>query len=344
MEIIVPAAGLSTRFPNMRPKYTLNDFSGTMMLRRAVEPFLGKHNITIGVLQKHEDQYGVCNYIKKEFGNDVNVVLLEKETAGPADTVYQIIKSLSFDYDTEFLIKDCDSFFDHEYTEGNYVCVSNIADHDVLKKLSSKSFIIVNDQDIITDIVEKEVVSSKFCVGAYKFESIKLFCEHFEKLKDSNIKEIFVSHVIGSCLQDKNIFLANTVKNLVDVGTATDWFEYNDLSVIFCDIDGTLVKAQSKGRYTDPVVPLKNNVDVMLAEQQRGSQIIFTTVRDSKYDHITRAMLESLGFKNIHLVSGILNTKRVLINDYNEANPYPRAVAINIKRDDDNLKDFLKIN
>jgi hypothetical protein len=52
-------------------------------------------------------------------------------------------------------------------------------------------------------------------------------------------------------------------------------------------------------------------------------------------------MLTDLGFVDFKLISGLPNTKRVLINDYNEANPYPRAVAINIKRNHDNLTDFL---
>jgi hypothetical protein len=52
-------------------------------------------------------------------------------------------------------------------------------------------------------------------------------------------------------------------------------------------------------------------------------------------------MLESLGFVDFQLITGLPNTKRILINDYNEANPYPRAVAINLKRNHDNLADFL---
>ena len=57
MEIIVPAAGLSTRFPNMRPKYTLTDYKGQMMFERAIEYYVGKYNVTIGVLMgKTNDQ------------------------------------------------------------------------------------------------------------------------------------------------------------------------------------------------------------------------------------------------------------------------------------------------
>ena len=47
------------------------------------------------------------------------------------------------------------------------------------------------------------------------------------------------------------------------------------------------------------------------------------------------------GFKSFNLLCGLQNSKRILINDYNSANPYPRAEAINLKRDSDNLSDFL---
>ena len=60
-----------------------------------------------------------------------------------------------------------------------------------------------------------------------------------------------------------------------------------------------------------------------------------------KYDDRTREILDSLGFKNYELVSGLQNVRRIIVNDYNEANPYPRATSINLKRDTDNLKDFI---
>ena len=53
MEIILPAAGLSTRFPNMMPKYTLTDYKGQMMFERAIQYYVGKYNVTIGILREH---------------------------------------------------------------------------------------------------------------------------------------------------------------------------------------------------------------------------------------------------------------------------------------------------
>jgi hypothetical protein len=341
MEIILPAAGLSTRFPNMRPKYTLTDYKGQMMFERAIQYYVGKYNVTIGILREHENKYNISKYIKDTYDKLVNIVVMEERTSGPADTVYQILKQANISDDKEFFIKDCDSFFDHIPTEGNYVCVSSIADHEVLKRLASKSFVISNDQGIINNIIEKKVVSDKFCVGGYKFDKVGLYKLTFEKLKSKNVKEIFVSHIIQDCLHNNHIFTEKQITNYIDVGTAEDWFEYNDRPVIFCDIDGTLVKAQAKGTYDEQPEALEENVKVMLKYQNNGSQIIFTTARPKKYDIRTREILDSLGFKDYDLISGLQNVKRILINDYNEANPHPRAIAINLKRDTDNLKDFI---
>jgi hypothetical protein len=341
MEIIVPAAGLSTRFPNMRPKYTLTDFTGKMMFEKSIAPFIGKHHITVGVLKEHEDQYHVGKYAEQEYGNQISVVVLDQRTSGPADTVYQILKKINLDPEEEILIKDCDSFFEHEYQEGNYVCVSNIKDHEILKRLASKSFVIANDQGIINSIIEKQVVSDKFCVGGYKFESSALFIDAFEKLTDAHVKEIFVSHIIEECLNNNNIFKESIVSSYVDVGTAEEWFEYNDKAVIFCDIDGTLIKAQPRHAYYEDPVPLVKNIERVQEMINQGSTVIFTTARPRHVEQRTREMLEQLGFKDFQLLSGLPNTKRILINDFNEANPHPRAIAVNIKRDNDNLGDYL---
>jgi hypothetical protein len=341
MEIIMPAAGLSTRFPNMRPKYTLTDFSGKMMFEKAIASLIDGNHITIGLLKEHEEKYNISKYIEQEYGDKISIVILDERTTGPADTVYQILKKINLDPTEEILIKDCDSFFEHEYQPGNYVCVSSIKNHEVVKRLGSKSFIITNDQGIINSIIEKQVVSDKFCVGGYKFESADMFISAFESLKSAHVNEIFVSHIIEECLNNKHIFKESMVWDYADVGTAEEWFEYNDKAVIFCDIDGTLVKAQPRHAFKDAPEPLENNVSRLLEMQAQGSLIIFTTARPEQIHTHIEEMLKSLGFVNFKLITGLPNAKRILINDYNEANPFPRAIAINIKRDTDNLRDYL---
>lgn len=339
MEVIVPAAGLSTRFPGMRPKYTLTDHSGALMIERAIAPYVGKHNITIGILEQHHQEYPISQYVTKRNAN-TKFVILPKVTKGPADTVRQIIDMAAIDPSAPILVKDCDSFFDHDDIDGNYICTSDIANHEVLKKLNSKSFVKTNLQGIVTDIVEKQVISSNFCVGGYKFESAKLYCDTYDQL-EITIPEMFVSHVIQSCLGNDHVFLNMPVNNYVDVGTAEDWFSYNDLSVIFCDIDGTVIHAQSRENFGDPVQPLIENCQLIQRMVEQGHQLIFTTARPFEQHYRLTQQLTGIGFKNFKLITGLMNVKRVLINDYNHANPFPRAIAVNIPRDSDTLKDFL---
>lgn len=341
MEIIVPAAGLSTRFPDTKPKYLLYDYGHKMMIQRSLDPWLsGPHNITIGILKQHDEKFNSVDFLKYEFGERVNIIVLEETTNGPADTVYKIIRKSNIDLSKQLLVKDCDSFFHVNNTETeNFICTSNIADHEVLKKLSSKSFVIKNEQGIITSIIEKKVVSDTFCVGGYGFKNVKSYCDTFEQLRttESN-REIFVSDVISKQLENGEIFSSVSVKNYTDVGTQEDWYEYNNKPVIFCDIDGTLVVSQSRvgeNSFYSPFTPLEKTVKKLLELQKNGAQFIFVTSRPKKLERETHNLLTSLGFKNYNLVIGLQNSQRILINDFNSANPYPRAISINVERDKD---------
>lgn len=226
MEIIVPAAGLSTRFPNMPPKFLLKDENGDMMIKKALQPLIN-HTITIGVLQKHCEEHNALYQLVNELVDfDVSFVTIPEVTKGPADTVYQILKAIDIS-DTDFLIKDCDSYFNHEIKSGNYVCVTKVQQHDVLISLGAKSFVVTNEQGIITDIVEKNVVSDTFCVGGYKFSSTAKYIDTFERI-ERGVNEIFVSHIIQDYLMSGELFFENVVTDYYDVGTLNDWKKYNE--------------------------------------------------------------------------------------------------------------------
>lgn len=340
MEIIVPAAGLSTRFPNTRPKYSLVDYSGTMMLKSSLIPYLDKYKIHVGILKEHDDLYNIKSFLKHEFGSSINIVVLEKPTKGPAETVHKIIKSKKIKNKTQILIKDCDSFFEHSFLEGNYICTSLYESNTLIKKPAAKSYVVSNDQNIIQNIVEKQIISNEFCVGGYAFRNVEVYNSCFDKIK--NIKnELFVSNIIQAAILNKEIFISNKVNKYIDVGTAEEWFEYNDKSVIFCDIDGTIIEAQARHEYKNKPIPLFKNINIIKEKQKSGHQVIFVTSRPGMYKTETSKMLKNLGFGECELIMGLQNCKRILINDFNNANPYPRAEAINIQRNSDTLENYL---
>lgn len=338
MEIIVPCAGLSTRFPNLRPKYLLTDYSGKLMIESAVKN-IESEKINIAVLKQHDEEYGAQKKLKECFGNRVKIAIIEKPTLGPADTVYQTINQLNIDKNSSILIKDCDGFYNTESIDGNVIYTAKLSKHPKIRTASAKSYTVTNEQNIICSVVEKQIVSDNFCVGGYQFETSKFFVDSFESLKNVLNQEIFVSNIIDHLISKGVIFIQSEVENFIDVGTSDDWFEYNDRPTYFCDIDGTIIR--SKFDSYQNYEPLVSNIEILKKELLRGCKIVFCTSRNKRYLDITRIMLNDLGFEKCELIMEIHHTKRVLINDYAQSNPYPSAVAVNLKRDNDNLEDYI---
>ena len=177
----MPCAGLSTRFPNLRPKYLLTDYSGKLMIENAAKHFIGKHNITIAILKQHNEKFNAENKLREAFGDKVNIVVLDEPTSGPADTVYQTIMKAKYFFTSvsPMLIKDCDGFYDTDLIDGNAIYVSKLSKNPDIRNAPAKSYTITNEQGIITSVVEKQIVSDSFCVGGYQFASIGDFFNTF---------------------------------------------------------------------------------------------------------------------------------------------------------------------
>ena len=337
----MPCAGLSTRFPNMRPKYLLSDYNNRLMIENAAKNFIGKYNVTIAILKQHNEMFNAENKLREAFGDKVNIVVLDEPTSGPADTVYQTIMKAKYFFTSvsPMLIKDCDGFYDTDLVDGNAIYVSKLSKNPDIRNAPAKSYTITNEQGIITSVVEKQIVSNSFCVGGYQFASIGEYVDTFEELKGNATSEIFVSNIIDYMISNGAVFNEKEVENFIDVGTADDWFKFNNKPTYFCDIDGTIVK--TKDFHDDPYEPIQKNVDALLKEQARGCKLVFVTARKKKYEDYTNKMLTEMGFVNYVLVMETNHSRRVLINDYANSNPFPSAVALNLKRDSDNLGDMI---
>lgn len=337
MAIIIPCAGKSSRYPGTRPKYLLTLFDGELMFEKAANPYINDHEIHFIILKEHDQEYGSSQVFEKSYKNkkNIKVHILDNETSGPAETVYMITKDLP--EDEPVFIKDCDSFFNAPIRFDNHVCVADLRNNLDVTKVAAKSFAVINDQDMITNIVEKSVASNFICVGGYGFKSAKIFNSAFNKLKDQS-GEVFVSHIIKELL-DENPFEIQRVKNYIDVGTYEEFVGYNqNKPTIFCDIDGTIFYNQSKyfkNDYSNAPQPIPNAVKYLLKKQTEGSKIIFATSRPSEYKTITETALSDCGFKDFIVLYDLPHSPRLIINDNSITNPYPTALALNVPRDDD---------
>jgi hypothetical protein len=327
----------------MRPKYLLTDYLGRGMIEPVAQQYLQKHRVHIVILKQHDEQHGSSMHLRNMLGDAVNIIVLPEPTSGPAETICQALAQIRTG-DT-FLVRDCDSRFDHEpLASGNRLFVDCLANHPDIRMPANKSYVEVNNWGVVSNIMEKKIISDLFCVGGYQFADPAAFLAAYEDIKQSRLDEIFISSVIDHVISNGGIFSASRVSNYVDLGTIDEWERFNDKPTIFCDIDGTLIKNQAPygpNNYETTVVPLQNNVNALLAAKARGCQIIFTTARRSQVHDITRKTLDDLGFADCQLIMDLHHARRMLINDWAPTNPYPSAVAVNLRRDDDCLDQMM---
>ena len=324
--LIVPCAGRSSRFPHMKPKYLLTHPDGTLMVEKAIEglDISQFDRIVITILREHSVKYEAELILHQIFDKlpQVELLVLEQETSCQAETVYETIMRKHIT--GRFVVKDVDNrlFFEKE-----------------IGRLREKSFLIVNDQSIIVDIIEKVVKSKYVCVGLYSFDSAEVYCGAYESLREDAFcrGEIYISHVISYLIgTGKCVFRLKEVSDYDDWGTRDEWYqEQAKYRTYFIDLDGVLCR--NRGRYGtknwgNDIELLEDNVNVVKKLSDDGGQIVITTCRDEKYAGQIRSVLEAAGIKIHGIVTNCNHARRVLINDFAATNAYPSCEAINIPR------------
>jgi len=346
--LILPVAGKSTRFKGLRPKWLLTLPDGKLLIEKSIRDIDIDviKNIVIICLKEHLDQYIKKDDLIRLFSDlniSVQIVALSKQTSSVAETVAKGIKEA--DIKGPIFIKDCDNTFGLKYKGDNSVAVVDLNTVDLIDA-KNKSYVEVDKLNHIKNIVEKNVISNLFCCGGYGFKDSSEFIKYFKRIFKSNTEgEIYISHVIYSMLIDGEVFKAERADGYEDFGTSKEYFTYmNTYMTVFCDIDGVLLENGSKfGKKKWKTGPLENNIK-LLAEYQKKAKLylIITTSRPESEKPYISMMLKKFNLIPDQYVMGLPHTKRYLINDFTESNPYPSAISINISRNSDNLENLLK--
>ncbi len=346
--LILPVAGQSSRYEGTRPKFLLTHPNGRLMITesiRGLNPAQFDEIVIIALLEHHKKyDFGsaLINEISFEYKlkkDKVTIVYLPKPTKSQPETIYEGIKGYEVDghYSPirgRIIIKDCDNQFtlDVGKREGNFVA---IADLNKAGKINAgnKSYVQIGQKNTIVNIVEKQVISNEFCVGAYGFADVKDFLKYYEELK--NYDSLYVSHIIYKMILDKHLFFTKEVKNYVDWGTLKDWLDYRKkFRTIFCDLDGVLVESSS-GHFEPKwgtTAGIKENIDILNKLKEEGNYVVITTARPHEFTYVTEQQLKKEGIKYDRLFMNLPHSQRILINDFSLTNPYPSATCINLER------------
>jgi hypothetical protein len=161
--LLIPAAGASSRFPDMKLKWLLTHPTGGMVIEKVLEAFdLSCYDrVIITVLEEHVNKYSIDIILQQVFGDKVELCILEQKTSSAVETIQQTIDKMSLQgYIT---IKDSDGVIESNFPiSKNYVCGCNVSDFDI-REIHNKSFIVHNENNTVLDIQEKNVVSDVVC-------------------------------------------------------------------------------------------------------------------------------------------------------------------------------------
>ena len=303
-------------------------------------------NIYFLCLQQHEDKYSFMKGFVAELDDaglraKSNIVLLPEQTDSQSETVYTFLSG--YDLDGFVFIKDSDGFYRCDVEERNQVAYFDLNDMDDINA-RTKSYVDLDVNDVVTNIVEKKVISSTFSSGGYGFADAKQFCETFEKLQDMD-GECYISHIIFEMMLSGPTFYGTKTTDFKDWGTLDAWNKYkSQYKCLFVDIDGTLITNSSHHfpPYTGSGEPIEDNIDLLAELHEQGkARIILTTSRPERLRQLTIQELQTKGIPFDDLVMGLPHCQRIVINDFARSNPYPSCSAINIPRNENNLTEFL---
>jgi len=336
--LIIPAAGKSSRYPNMKPKWMLTHPSGKLMIEKVIDGLKinDYEKIYFVILKEHCIKYEADLILKQAFSNDIfEIVILDNPTQSSPETVYKCIKQKNID--TNIVIKDCDCLVSYDIPDlANFVVGLPLTKNKDIKNLSQKSFIISNQDNIIQEIVEKKVVSDNVCLGVYGLKA-KDMVMSYDRLLNTLSKEMYFSHIVSDLIDTYDeIFTVVNATDFIDWGTKEEWFSSSNMKNTYLfDIDGIVLfntGKYGKENWYNSIKPIEENVKIIKQLSDQGHEIIFITSRTQDALLLFENFLKERKIMYKTIIHSCFHSKRILINDFASSNPFPSCLAINIPR------------
>ncbi len=348
MKVIVPCAGSSSRYPNVPPKWTLPSPDGRPMVVRAVEQLdFDLSDIVITILQEHEQRYDAVVGLQRAFGRKIEIVVLKEQTASQPATVAETLRNTGLD--EPFLVKDSDNCFKlSELNQAyNYVSVASLNEFDQINP-RNKSYVQVDENDVLTAIREKTVISDLFSVGGYFFRSPKEYLSMFERLQAERTKwqhELYISDVIGGLILQGSPFRARRVTNYEDWGTIQEWRRaLLRRGAYFIQLDGFVFERGSEffaPRFAD----VRANPEAVRAVRhlvRDGHKIVFVSIRPSSCREVTERQLAALDLPTGHIVFDCPIARYWMVTSPHPTVPFTTSRARELDGADPNLEEKLR--
>lgn len=322
---------------------------GKLMLQKVIEGLNlpAVNRIIVTIVKEHCEKYDADIVIRQALGDVVELCILEDFTPSQSETVALTLKKMGVH--GRFISKDSDGLVRVSIEEfDNLLVGADLRKYPEVTNVAGKSFIVLNEQQMVIDIIEKSVCSNIICIGVYGFKSATEFLKVQKVVKEawnSGKGEIYLSHIASYMMGQRRYFSYIEATEYEDWGLISAWRrQVKRRRTFFIDIDGVVFI--NKGKYgsstwDDEDIPLKSNISAIKKLAMDGSQIIFCTTRPESQRPKLEESLRSLNISWHSIVMGCNHSQRVIINDFANTNPYPSCKAINIPRDCDELDKYI---
>lgn len=213
--LIVPMINTSERYENIVPiEFQYDNECNKMNCIKSIEGINTDlfSIIYFVILRKHEEKYNISSKIKLDItisnklrNIQCKFVILDYPTSSQAETIYKTITNANIS--GPIFIKDADNGCVCDVNRiDNFVLVYQLENTKVVDP-QHKSYVSIDDQNFITNIIEKRIVSSYFNCGGYTFKSANDFINAYEGiLKYEDImNHMYISHLIYWLLLNKKM-------------------------------------------------------------------------------------------------------------------------------------------
>jgi NDP-sugar pyrophosphorylase family protein len=223
-------AGSGIRFKNAgytfpKPLIPISNMDGTSMIGIVVKNLNLKGNYIYIYRTEYEEKYNI-KIMLEQFTPTCKCITIDYLTEGSACTC--LLSKSSINNNTPLIIADCDHFpvwdsqkfidiLENEYVDGVTLTFPNT--HPKF------SYIKTDNNNFVTEIKEKVVISNKANVGVYAWKRGSDFVKYAERMISKNIRvqnEFYVSPVFNEAIQDGKQIKEYHISKQWELGTPED--------------------------------------------------------------------------------------------------------------------------
>lgn len=159
MNILIPMAGLGSRFPNHKTPKPLIDVNGKPMIQAAIDSLAIEGNLIFIVRSQHIQEYEIDKKLKNLY--DCRVLSVDHLTEGPACTA--LLAQEYIDNHDPLVITNCDQIMHWDSRTFKVFCENYVHDGFIVTYFANtekNSYARIDKNGFVTEIKEKEIISN----------------------------------------------------------------------------------------------------------------------------------------------------------------------------------------